>query len=261
VNLGAVRSQARALRLAAERARFELWARRLDTRLRRCGGRLRLEAPHGAHFHELPLIEVHPYGAGAGTTTLRFGRDVQLGRGLILDLWGGADNVLELADRATFKAGTRVHLRGGTLRLGADTTIRDACYFDASQGGEIVLGARVQFGSWVALHAVELVQLADNCAAGERVSIFDSDHRHDGSEVASYDQALAISPVVIGENTFLGANAFLLRGVRIGSNAMVAAAALLRPGEYPGGFLYAGSPARAVRALGADLGAKAGRHE
>ena len=187
---------------------------------------------------------------------------MQLGRGLILELWGGADNVLELADRATFKAGTRVHLRGGALRLGADTTIRDACYFDASQGGEIVLGSRVQFGSWVALHAVELVQLGDNCAAGERVSIFDSDHRHDGSDVASYDQPLAISPVDHRREHVPRANAFLLRGVRIGASAMVAAAALMRPGEYPGGHLYAGAPARAIRAARRRAAERtAGRHE
>ena len=117
----------------------------------------------------------------------------------------------------------------------------------------------MQFGSQVALHAVERVELGANCAAGERVSIFDSDHRHDGGDVASYDQDLAISPVILGENTFVGANALLLRGVRIGSHAMVAGSAVMRHGEYPGGFLYAGAPARSVRPLGAELGARAGR--
>jgi len=259
VNLEGVRSSARALRLGAERSRFELWARRLDLKLRRAGGRLALDAPHGAHFYELPRVEIHPHGGMAGTTTLRFGRHVQLGRRLILDLWAAADNVLELGDRARLQAGTRVQLHGGAVRLGCDTTIRDHCLLDASHGAEIVLGNHVQLGSQVALHAVERVLLGDNCAAGERVSIFDSDHRHDGSDVASYEQPLAISPVIVGTNTFLGANAFLLRGVRIGANAMVAASALVRPGEYPGGYLYAGAPARSIRPLGAQLGARAGR--
>jgi acetyltransferase-like isoleucine patch superfamily enzyme len=254
-----LRSSARAARLCAERARFEVWARRLDAALRRAGGRLELDAPHGAHYYELPHIEIHPHGPGGGTTTLRFAEHVRLGRGLILDLWAGADNLLELGEGAWFKAGTRVHLRGGTVRLGAHVGIRDYCYFDASQGGEIVLGERVQFGSQVALHAVQRVELGANCAAGERVSIFDSDHRHDGGAVASFDQELAISPVILGDNTFVGLNAVLLRGVRIGANAMVAASALMRPGEYPGGYLYAGIPARSVRPLGAQLGARAGR--
>ncbi|HEX4364322.1 MAG TPA: acyltransferase [Solirubrobacteraceae bacterium] len=251
-----VRSTARALRLGAERARFSLWARRLDARLHRAGGRLKLDAPHGAHFYELPAIEIHPYGGGAGTLTIRLGEHVQLGRGLILDVWAGADNALELGDRVTFRAGTRVQLRGGTVRIGSDSTIRDYCLLDAMDGGVIALGERVQFGAQVALHALERVELGDDAAAGERVSVFDSDHRHDGSKTTNYEQPVAIAPVIIGTNTFLGANSLLLRGVRMGPNGMLGGSSLVRGGEYPGGFLYAGSPAREIRPLAPDLGAR-----
>jgi acetyltransferase-like isoleucine patch superfamily enzyme len=249
--LGRARSAARAARLGAERARFELWARRLDAALRRAGGRLVLEAPHGAHFYELPPIEIHPYGQGQiGTLTLRFGEHVRLGRGLILDVWAAEQNVFELGDGATFRAGTRVQLHGGTVRIGAHTTIRDYCFLDASRDGAILIGDDVEIGQQVAFHAVERVQLDDKVAVGERVSIFDSDHRHDGSDVKSPDQPIAVTPVVIETNTFVGANALVLRGATIGPNAMVAAGSLVRRGEYPGGFLYAGSPLRAVRPLG-----------
>ena len=252
---GRVRAAARAARLRADRARFQLWARRLDAALRRAGGRLVLDAPHGAHFYELPAIEIHPYGGKAGTLTLRFGRHVRLGRGLILDVWAADENVFELGDGATFRAGTRVQLHGGTVSVGAHSTIRDYCFLDASKGGRILIGADVEIGQQVAFHAVELVQLSDKVAAGERVSIFDSDHRHDGSDVKAPDQAIAVTPVVVGTNTFLGANALVLRGVTLGPNAMVAAGALVRAGDYPGGFLYAGSPLRAVRPLGKVPGA------
>ena len=258
MDAGPIRSTARSLRLGAERARFELWAKRLDARLRRAGGRLALDAPHGAHFHELPRVEVLPYGGGdGGTFTLRLGRHVQLGRGLILEIWAAAQTTLELGDEVTFLAGTRARVWGGSIRIGPKARVRDYCFLDAN--GELALGAGVQLGSQVALHAAGSVQIADNVTIGERTSFFDSDHRHDGSDVASYEQPLAISPVIVGTNTFLGANAFLLRGVRIGANAMVAASALVRPGEYPGGYLYAGAPARSIRPLGAQLGARAGR--
>ena len=252
---GRGRSAARAARLGVERARFFAWARRLDAALRRAGGRLVLEAPHGAHFYELPAIEVHPYGGRAGTLTLRVGRHVRLGRGLILDVWAASDNLLVLGDEATFRAGTRVQLHGGTVSVGARTTIRDYCFLDAGRGGEIVIGDDVEIGQQVAFHAVERVRLGDKVAVGERVSIFDSDHRHDGSDVKSPDQAIAVTPVLIGTNTFLGANALILRGVTMGANGMVAAGSLVRAGEYPGGFLYAGSPLRAVRPLGKVPGA------
>ena len=143
----ALRAAARSARLKTERARFELWARRLDARLRRAGGRLDLRAPHGAHFYALPDVEIHPYGGKAGTLTIRLGEHVQLGRRQILDVWAAADNTLDLGDRVTFRAGTRIQLRGGTVRIGSDSTIRDYCLLDAMDGGEIVLGERVQFGA------------------------------------------------------------------------------------------------------------------
>jgi acetyltransferase-like isoleucine patch superfamily enzyme len=256
--LGRARSAARSARLGAERARFELWARRLDAALRRAGGRLVLEAPHGAHFYELPCIEIHPYGGGrgrVGTLTLRFGEHVRLGRGLILDVWAAETNVFELGDGATFRAGTRVQLHGGTVRVGAHSTIRDYCFLDASKAGTIHIGGDVEIGQQVAFHCVERLELGDRVAVGERVSIFDSDHVHDGSDVKAPDQGIAVTPVVIGTNTFLGANSLVLRGVTMGANGMLAAGSLIRAGEYPGGFLYAGSPLRAVRPLGKVPGA------
>jgi acetyltransferase-like isoleucine patch superfamily enzyme len=248
VSEGRVRSTARAVRLGAERAHFELWARRLDARLRRAGGRLRLDAPHGAHFYELPSVEIHPYGSDRGTLTLRLGRDVMLGRGLILEVWAAAENTVVLGDRATFRAGVRVQMRGGAVRLGDDARIRDYSLLEAS-GGEIVLGRSVQFGAQVALHATERVALGDHVTVGERTSMFDSDHRHDGSDAPVVDQPVAVSPIAIAANTFIGANSLVLRGARVGPNCMFAAASVVRGGEYPGGFLYAGSPPRAVRPL------------
>jgi len=188
-----LRSAARAARLGAERARFAVWAKRLDTALRRAGGRLVLDAPHGAHFYELPSLEIHPYGGEAGTLTLRVGGHVMLGRGLILEVWAGAENTVELGDRATFRAGVRVQMRGGAVRLGADARIRDYSLLEAS-GGEIVLGDSVQFGAQVCLHATERIALGEHVTVGERTSMFDSDHRHDGSDAPVVDQPVKITP-------------------------------------------------------------------
>ncbi len=140
-----LRAAARAARLKAERARFALWARRLDARLRRAGGRLVLVAPHGAHFYELPDVEIHPYGGKAGTLTIRLGEHVQLGRRQILDVWAAADNTLDLGDGASVSRRHAHPLRGGTVRIGTQRDPR-LLLLDAIDGGEIVLGDRVQLG-------------------------------------------------------------------------------------------------------------------
>jgi acetyltransferase-like isoleucine patch superfamily enzyme len=244
-----VRSAARTARLGAQRARFNVWARRLDAALRRAGGQLILDAPHGAHFYELPSLEIHPYGSGqAGTLTLRIGEHAMLGRGLILEVWAQAENTIELGDRATFRAGVRVQMRGGAVRLGADARIRDYSLLEAS-GGEIVLGDSVQFGAQVCLHATERIALGNHVTVGERTSMFDSDHRHDGSDAPVVDQPVVVTPIEIGANTFIGANSLVLRGATVGPNCMFAGASVVRGGAYEGGFLYAGSPPQAVRPL------------
>ena len=248
MSAGPLRSTARSLRLGAERARFELWARRLDARLRRAGGRLVLQAPHGARFYELPRVEVLPYGGAAGSLTLRIGREVHLGRGLLLEIWAAAPALIELGDEAAFQAGTRLRVRG-SVRIGARTRIRDYGFLDAS--GEIVIGRAAQIGAQVALHAAQRVEIGDDVTVGERTSFFDSDHRHDGGEQPVIDQPREIGPVSVGANTFIGANSLVLRDVHIGPRTIVAGASVVRAGDYEGGHLYAGSPLRAVRPLAA----------
>lgn len=248
---GQIRAAARGARLAAERARLQVWARRVDARLRRAGGRLVLDAPRGAHFHELPHVEVHPRGGDAGVLTLRLHEHAHLGRDLVLEVWAGADNLVELGEGTAFRAGTRLQLRGGVIALGDFTVFRDHCVLDVMGRGEIRIGERAQFGSRVALHAVERIELGDLVAIGESTSVFDSDHSHDGSDVPVYDQPLAVTPIVVERNTFVGAGSMILRGVRLGPNALVASASVVRGGDYPGGHLYAGNPLRQIRPLGA----------
>ncbi len=219
-------------------------------RLRRAGGRLVLDAPHGAHFYELPSVEVLPYGDGAGALTLRIGRDVHLGRGLILEIWAAAPALVELGDEMTFQAGTRVRVRGGSVRVGPRTRIRDYGFLDAT--GEIAIGAAAHIGAQVALHAAERVELGDDVTVGERTSFFDSDHQHDGGDEPVMDQPRAIGPISVGANSFIGANSLVLRDAHIGSRAIVAGGSVVRAGEYEGGHLYAGSPLEAVRPLARD---------
>ncbi len=55
---------------------------------------------------------------------------------------------------------------------------------------------------------------------------------------------------MLGRNVAVSANCVLLRGTRIGENAVVAAGAVVNGGEYPADWLIGGLPARALRALG-----------
>jgi len=61
-------------------------------------------------------------------------------------------------------------------------------------------------------------------------------------------QGVATSPVVIGNDVWIGANAVILPGVTIGSHAVVAAGAVVTK-DVPGNCIVAGVPAKIIKRL------------
>jgi acetyltransferase-like isoleucine patch superfamily enzyme len=235
------------LRLARA-ARFRLWALVLRARLRRLGARLVLQAPDGPpRYRTLPHAELLPLGGPGGTLTLVLGTDCQLGRDLVLEVWTGADNRLALGDRTTFESWCRVQLQGGSVDLGSDIHVRDLCLLKSKSS--LTVGDRTVLSRAVNVHATAGVAIGPRCAIGERVSIIDSDHTHDGADGFALDAPLKTAPIVLGPNVLVSANCVVLRGATLGANALVGANAVVRAGEYPESVLLAGSPAEPVREL------------
>ena len=243
-----LRGLARTAHRILRRARFRLWALRLGARLRRNGSRLILDCPHGGSFERAPVVEVPLEGGGRGSLTLRLGPGASLGRELVLEVWAGADSVLELGESTWLGRGCRVQLQGGSIRIGRATQVHDGCLLKAR--GEIVVGDGVRVSRGVIFQAEEHIEVGDLAGVGERTSLVDSDHDHDGSETSFWERGVRAEPVRVGRNAWIGANSVLLRGTTIGRNSVVGAGSVVTGGEQPEGWLIAGAPARPVRALG-----------
>ena len=133
--------------------------------------------------------------------------------------------VLHLADGATLQIGSGVQVSARAAR----TRI------------EVGPGATLQIGAGAVLDDVALVQaygrvvIGENARVGFGVAILD-DEGVPGREPV---------PVVIGAEVRIGARATLLRGVRIGRGATVAAGALVI-GDVPAGATVGGVPAQVV---------------
>ena len=63
---------------------------------------------------------------------------------------------------------------------------------------------------------------------------------------------IVAAPIVIERNVWLGAGATVLQGVTVGSDAVVAAGAIVTR-DVPPRTLVAGVPGRVLREIGADL--------
>lgn len=233
---------------AVDRARFRLWALRLDCRLRRNGSRLILDCPQGGRFDTAPAIELLLIGEEAGSLTLRLAPGASLGRGLILEIWAGAESVLELGEGTLLGAACRLQLHGGAIRLGRQTQVGDLVLMQSR--GEIWVGDRVRVTREVILHADQRITIEDHVGVGERTSMVDSDHEHVGGDLPFLERAVRTAPVLVSRNVWIGANSVLLRGTMIGANSVVGAGSVVTGGEHPSGWLIAGAPARALRELG-----------
>ena len=236
------------------RLRFHLWVLRTRRSLARHGCSLEIVAPYGLAFDTAPVIELTRRHLGdtgterGGSLRLELAHDVDLGRATIIEVLPGSSSVLRLDAGVRCFSGVRFALLGGAIHIGAGTSLRDGVMLKSS--GRLTIGAFGIVNNVTVVHCAGAIELGEHPQVAERVTIIDSDHLADGSDVYTQLQPLAVTPVVIGRNVWLGANAVILRGAVLGANSVVAANSTVRAGEYPAGWLVAGAPAVARRPLG-----------
>jgi acetyltransferase-like isoleucine patch superfamily enzyme len=242
-----LRGAARSARSAWRLARFRAWATRLDIELRRNGGRLKLDAPHGMAFEEPPLIRARSLGTGGGVFTLRIGRGVTVGRRCAIEAWAGADNLLDIGDETLIEDDVKLHLFGGRIRVGPESQLRDFVRFKSA--GDLILGRKVVLGYLTMLHCSERIELQDYSGLSERVTVVDSDHGFDGSDEYFFDAPLKTAPIILERNAFCASGTTIMRGAHLGRNAVVGAGAVVPKGDYPAGWLMVGMPAKPLKPL------------
>lgn len=95
-----------------------------------------------------------------------------------------------------------------------------------SHGG----GTFVNYGAKVI--AFDSIVIGRHCLIGPNVGIYDFDHGHELNGVPFSSQGMETAPVEIGDNVWIGANAVILKGARIGSDTVVGAGAVVS-GDVP----------------------------
>ena len=94
---------------------------------------------------------------------------------------------------------------------------------------------------------MDSLNIRKNVEIAEMVVIRDQDHKFDFSDTPISRQGFHHKPIVIGNNTWIGAKASILKGSIIGNNCLVGAHSLTRESLYPDGSLIVGTPARVIR--------------
>lgn len=127
--------------------------------------------------------------------------------------------------------GERLVMFGDTVR----------CELVSQPGGRLEIGDRVFVNYGCSFSAHSLVRIGDGCQIGQYVLIMDSDYHTPGDLLKAPEPA----PIEIGNDVWIGARAMVLKGVRIGDGAVVAAGAVVTR-DVAAHTVVAGVPARPV---------------
>lgn len=125
-------------------------------------------------------------------------------------------------------------------------------------GGAIVRSARLVTGSDCSINSYSVLSGDITMGSGVRIashaSLYGFNHGHAVTDIPIFRQPLTVKGIVIGDDVWIGANAVILDGVRIGSHSIVAAGAIVTR-DVPAYSIVGGNPAKLIRSrLAGDTG-------
>lgn len=111
-------------------------------------------------------------------------------------------------------------------------------------------GARISIGDDVGLSGCTItannrIEIGNEVLVGTGVVITDNDAHPIAPEGRRYGSVVNSTPVVIGNNVFLGARSIILKGVTIGEGAVVAAGSVVTC-DVPAYAIVGGNPAKYI---------------
>ena len=126
---------------------------------------------------------------------------------------------------------TELKIKNGTACFGKEQITRGNAVFRV-EGGELVVGDKCFFNQNVSITCKKNIVIGDRCQIANNVVIVDHDHA--GSENwGSYVE----TPVVIGNDVWIGANVVIMRGTTIGDRAVIGAGSIVK-GNVPAGKVF-----------------------
>lgn len=170
---------------------------------------------------------------------------------------------IEIAGGARFQGKPIVSLASGSrIRIGERCVLCSDSQINAlginhpvvlrtlRPGAEIVIGADTGM-SGGSICAASSVRIGAGCLLGANVTVADTDFHPINPANRRYNRNpddIGVAPIVIGDNVFIGADTFVLKGVRIGVNSVIGAGSVVTR-DVPENVVAAGNPARVIRPI------------
>lgn len=155
---------------------------------------------------------------------------------------------------------TNIRLMYGSNK--SSITVGDNCklfgVLISQGGGAIIIENNVQIGPGTSIGACESILIKEGALLSNNIKVIDNNnhpvHPLDriemnnspvGGELRSWVHSIS-KPIIIGENTWIGQDSRICKGVTIGSNSIVAANSVVTK-DVPADCIVAGNPAKIVK--------------
>ena len=122
--------------------------------------------------------------------------------------------------------------REASIRLGEKIQNRGSFYIGCRGQGRLEIGAHCFFNINTSITCMKQIIIGEYCKFGNNLVIVD--HDHDFNNTGEEFPGKAIE---IGSYVWVGANCVILKGVRIGEKAVIAAGSVVRR-DVPAGSVY-----------------------
>jgi acetyltransferase-like isoleucine patch superfamily enzyme len=135
--------------------------------------------------------------------------------------------------------------RRGTIRFGRFAWIGDGSKIRCHEG-EVEIGAKTVMGQECTISAYKHVRIGEQCVIADRAMFIDFDHGVTEVERPIRLQGIYKRPVEVGSNVWIGYGACVLRGARVGDNAVLGTYAVVTK-DVPANAVAGGIPAKVIR--------------
>ncbi|MCI5129977.1 MAG: hypothetical protein D3904_00255 [Candidatus Electrothrix sp. EH2] len=182
----------------------------------------------------------------ASSIVLRKGRrvfidkDVRINEGTIIDDGVVIDGNVVIGRNCRVE---RDVLLKGNIVIGDEVVIGRYSQIKTMSTGRVDIGDNVLINIFSSIGAAGQVSIRDHCIFAAFLQITDASHRFDRKNVLIKDSPWEIDPVIIEPNVWLGSNVTVLKGVSIGSGAVIGAKSLVNK-DIPSDVIAFGIPAR-----------------
>lgn len=151
----------------------------------------------------------------------------------------------------TLGAGVHIERNVGLLRyprnihIGQGVVLKEGARLCAcNEAATIHIGARTTIGHHTFIFASERIQLGSDCLVAPFVYLVDSNHRIDRGRPIN-QQGNTTSPIIVGNDVWIGVRATIVAGASIGDGAVIAAGAVVTEPVAPY-TIVGGVPARVI---------------